>query len=295
MDLPPSNNPNHPSNQLHDAAYPMSDYQPQNITPPQGPPTLQSPPSASPVNHNTAPSPSAKYAEIATPALALTSGQASSSWHAPGPSHLDTTLDPPPSYEQSQSQTQSRPSTSNQASTSNLSTAPPRNPIPSPNSPTTPSVISSSAPTPPTAAYHPARPSTASRPSNYPPAPSTATSTTAAPSPQPGPLYGAMPAMGYHKPDALATQSRLKRLRRRSCYITLLLIGVFVLAIFVGLMIGFRDKLDDSKKEQGQKGSPQMLGYEPSPTTRVSYPSPYDNSADGDFLPLFKIADDDSD
>ncbi|CAI4218228.1 unnamed protein product [Parascedosporium putredinis] len=33
MDLPPSNNPNHPSNQLHDAAYPMSDYQPQNITP----------------------------------------------------------------------------------------------------------------------------------------------------------------------------------------------------------------------------------------------------------------------
>jgi hypothetical protein len=52
-----------------------------------------------------------------------------------------------------------------------------------------------------------------------------------------------MPAISYHqKPEP---RSRLARMRRKSCYMTLLLVGVFLLALFVGLMIGFRDKLDD--------------------------------------------------
>lgn len=64
-------------------------------------------------------------------------------------------------------------------------------------------------------------------------------------------MYGPMPAIGYQKPERLTT---LERLRRKSCYTTLLLIGVFLLALFVGLMIGFRDKLDDEPPPEDDDG-----------------------------------------
>ncbi|MBE3045136.1 hypothetical protein IMZ48_21800, partial [Candidatus Bathyarchaeota archaeon] len=68
-----------------------------------------------------------------------------------------------------------------------------------------------------------------------------------------------MPAIGYQKPQRLTALGRLKR---KSCYTSLLLIGVFLLALFVGLMIGFRNKLDDDDDlddDSGRAGSNQLF------------------------------------
>lgn len=88
-----------------------------------------------------------------------------------------------------------------------------------------------------------------------------------------------MPGIGYQKQDIAVHQSRLNRLRRRSCYITLVLIGIFILAVFVGLMIGFRDKLDDNNDPK-------------KPQQQSKVPNPADNSLNDDF-PLWQTNWDD--
>ena len=84
-----------------------------------------------------------------------------------------------------------------------------------------------------------------------------------------------MPAIGYQKPERPTT---LDRLRRKSCYTTLLLIGVFLLALFVGLMIGFRDQLDDEDEpeEDRRSGSNQLYreAENHGPTQPVQEPEP---------------------
>lgn len=278
----PDNPEQHPSDELHDAAYPVSDYQPRNLG--------EIPDAAYPVsdyqprNHESSePGPSAqpenpansKYTELATPALAFTSGQASSSWHGAGPSHLDNALDPPPSYEQSQSHSQprsqapsqsqhshsqshSQPSpatTSSQPSASSPSIIPPPNNASPPQSPeATPQSVTPLQPIP---TYHPAP--AGPQPGPYPPSGA--------------PTYGPMPAIGYQKPERPTT---LDRLRRKSCYTTLLLIGVFLLALFVGLMIGFRDKLDDEDPDDDPRrsGKSQLFreaGSHPPAETTMSH------------------------
>lgn len=66
-----------------------------------------------------------------------------------------------------------------------------------------------------------------------------------------------MPAISYQKPERPRTL--LEKLRQKSCYTTLLLIGVFLLALFVGLMIGFRDKLDDDEPEETRRPGTNQL------------------------------------
>lgn len=244
MDQPSDNPEQHPSNELHDAAYPVSDYQPRNID--GNTSSLDDQPGAS--SSSSQNPQDSKYTELATPALAFTSGQASSSWHGAGTSHLDNALDPPPSYEASQSHPQPQshppsqprppvhpqsPPATSQPSASNPSILPPN--IPPNNNASAPQSPEGTSPNTttlqPEPTYHPPQPP-GPQPGHYPPGPA----------PNGAPVYGPMPALGYQKPERPTT---LDRLRRKSCYTTLLLIGVFLLALFVGLMIGFRDKLDD--------------------------------------------------
>lgn len=280
-----SGNPEqHPSDELHDAAYPVSDYQPRNVNEIHDAAYPVS--DYQPGNHNNSePGPSSppenaansKYTELATPALAFTSGQASSSWHGAGPSHLDNALDPPPSYEQSQShsqprsepqsqgqsqsQSQSPATTSSQPSASLPSIIPPNGNASPPHSPeATPQSVTPLQPIP---THNSAQPSGPQLPGHYPPPADGA------------PTYGPMPAIGYQKPERPTT---LERLRRKSCYTTLLLIGVFLLALFVGLMIGFREKLDDEEPEDDvrRSGSNQLFreaGSDPpsETTTTIHY------------------------
>ncbi|SPO03898.1 uncharacterized protein DNG_06581 [Cephalotrichum gorgonifer] len=242
MDQSPGN-PEHPSNELHDAAYPISDYQPGNLNLNHNPPGSLNPPGNGDQNTPALATQgnASKYTEIAAPSLAFTSGQASSSWHRTGPSHLDNTLDPPPSYEQSQSHSHSRPTTSSQPSSQPSVSAPSIRPSinsgPPPQSPNPGSP--NSTPLRPIPTYYP------SQPSGFPSANISSSSSSNGP-----PTFGPMPAISYQKPEH---QSRLARLRRKSCYTTILLVGVFLLALFVGLMIGFRDKLDDDDGEDETK------------------------------------------
>lgn len=265
----PSSNPDHPSNELHDAAYPVSDYQPGNLGRSGNliQPVAQQPDNSvrpgnldlgQPSSSSSTQQPdSSKYPEVAAPSLAFTSGQASSSsWHQSGPSHLDNAIDPPPSYEQSQSHSQPRSATSSQQpspSAPSIAPVPPSNhvlPLPPPSEPGSPGAT----PLRPIPTYNPLHP----------------------PVPQPSPsgdgvpTFGPMPAISYQKPEH---QTRLARLRRKSCYMTLLLVGVFLLALFVGLMIGFRDKLDDDgdeAEETRRPGNNQLYkgagGFPPSET-----------------------------
>lgn len=62
--------------------------------------------------------------------------------------------------------------------------------------------------------------------------------------------------MAGYKPPPMGYQSRFDNLRRRSWFVSFVLMGLFLLALFVGLMIGFRGKFDDDDDNNSRSPRP---------------------------------------